>query len=67
MDFNEWEKRKQYEEGRGAYQSLYDAVGATVRSQYEGIENYACDSCYKTFFGGNGQCPECGSWITHKI
>ncbi|MDR2702308.1 MAG: hypothetical protein LBB72_07750 [Spirochaetaceae bacterium] len=61
MEFDE------YEEGRGACQSLYDAVGETVRKQYEGIDNYACDSCHKCFMGGRGQCPSCGSWNTHKI
>jgi lipopolysaccharide biosynthesis regulator YciM len=67
MDFDEWEKMKEYKNGRGAYQSLYDAVGETVRKQFEGIDNYACNSCNNCFMSGNGKCPECGSWNTHKI
>jgi len=66
MDFDEWEKMKEYEEGRGAYQGLYDAMEQSMKKQYAGIDNYACDSCHKCFMGG-GQCPSCGSWNTHKL
>ena len=43
MDFDEWEKMKEYEEGRGVYQSLYDAMGKTFDKLYEGYdpERYA--------------------------
>jgi len=66
MEFDEWEKMKEYEGGGGAYQDLYSAMGELVNKQYEGIDNYACDSCHKCFMGG-GQCPSCGSWNTHRI
>jgi cytochrome c5 len=67
MDFDEWEKMKEYEEGRGAYQSLYDAVQQSVSKRYEGIDNYVCDSCHEISMSGNGQCHKCGSWNTRKI
>ena len=42
MEFDEWEKMKEYNEGRGAYQSLYDAVKKTVDKSFEGVsdDNY---------------------------
>jgi lipopolysaccharide biosynthesis regulator YciM len=67
MDFKEWEKMKEYEEGRGAYQSAYDAIGKTVSEMFEGIDNYVCEKCHEYFMSGSAQCPECGSWITRKI
>ena len=36
MDFDEWEKMKKYEEGRGACQDLYNAIEETVSKQFEG-------------------------------
>jgi len=67
MDFDAWEKMKEYEEGRGANQSLYDAIGKSVSNQYEGISNYMCDSCHEVFMSGSAQCRKCGSWNTRKI
>lgn len=67
MDFDQWEKMKEYEEGRGAKQSLYDAIGETVNKMYEGINNYVCDSCHEYFMSDRGKCKKCGSWLTRKI
>jgi len=67
MDFDEWEKMKEYEEGRGAYQSLHDSVRETFNRAYEGIDNYVCDSCNEYFMSGTAQCKNCGSWNTRKI
>ncbi|MCL2244311.1 MAG: hypothetical protein FWC03_07565 [Treponema sp.] len=67
MEFDEWEKMKEYEEGRGAYQGLYDGMKQTVNNLFEGISNYICDSCNKVFMSGDAQCSECGSWNTRKI
>ena len=67
MDFEQWEKMKEYQEGKGAYQSLYDAVGKTVNKMYEGIDNYVCDSCHQGFMSGDAECRYCGSWNTRKI
>ena len=67
MEFDEWERMKEYEEGRGAYQSLYNGFKNTASSMFEGINNYMCDSCNKVFMSGDARCRECGSWNTHKI
>ena len=67
MEFDEWEKMKEYKEGRGAYQSLYDTVGKTVSNMYEGINNYVCNSCNKPFISGKAKCSNCGSWNTRRI
>jgi len=67
MDFDEWEKMKEYEERRGANQSLYDAIGKTVTNMYAGIDNYWCDSCHSGFMSGDAKCKNCGSWNTRKM
>jgi hypothetical protein len=67
MEFDEWERMKEYEEGRGANQSLYDAIGKTVSNMYAGIDNYWCDSCNSAFMSGDAQCRNCGSWNTRKM
>jgi len=67
MDFDEWEKMKEYERGRGANQSLYDAVGKTVSNMYAGINNYWCDSCNSGFRSDSAECTNCGSWDTREM
>ncbi|MDR0475284.1 MAG: hypothetical protein LBH43_16630 [Treponema sp.] len=67
MDYDEWVKMKEHEEGKGAYQSLYDAVEKTVNKKYEGFDNYVCDSCGEFFMGISSQCSKCGSWDTRRI
>jgi hypothetical protein len=57
MDFDEWERMKEYEQGRGAYQGLYDAVGKTVSSAYGDM--VPCPKCGKitnTFKDFSGKC-----------
>jgi len=38
MDYEEWKKMKEFEEGTSPYQSLYDSIGRTVDSMYDGID-----------------------------
>jgi hypothetical protein len=47
MDFDEWEKMKEYEEGTSPDQDLYDAVKKGVDNQFGGLS--PSDFAGKTF------------------